>query len=160
MNRKTIYPILPEIIQIDPAVPETQRNDFLEAAYVLQISPKASAALSRRILQAILREQGYADRDLAKQVDAVLMETDSNKLVPLYIRNNIDAIRNFGNFSAHQLKDNITSEIVDVEPEEADWCLKIVLDLFEHYYVRPTADAKKLAGLNEKLQQAGKPPAK
>ncbi len=159
-NRKTIYPILPEMIQIDPAVPETQRNDFLEAGYVLDISPKASAALSRRILQSVLKEQGYTSRDLAKQIIAVLNEPDPDKRLPLATRNTIDAVRNFGNFSAHQQQDPITSEVIDVEPEEARWCLEIVLALFEHYYARPAADAKKLDDLNLKLGLAGKSPAK
>jgi len=36
----------------------------------------------------------------------------------------IDAIRNFGNFAAHPLTDQTTPRILDVEPEEADWCLQ------------------------------------
>ena len=159
-DRKTIYPIFPQIIQIDPVVPETQRNDFLEAANVLDISPKASAALSRRILQSILKEQGYLSRDLAKQIKAVLEEPDPDKKLPLATRKTIDAVRNFRNFSAHQQQDPITSEVIDVEPEEAMWCLEIVLALFEHYYIRPAADAMKIAELNRKLQQAGKPSSK
>ena len=157
---KVIYPDSSTVVNISTDVPESLRADFIEASKVLSVSPKASAALSRRILQSILREQGYTNRDLAKQVDAVLSETDSSKLLPLYIRNNIDAIRNFGNFSAHQQEDNITSEIIDVEPEEAEWCVQIVSDLFDHYYIRPAADRKKLDELNQKLANAGKRPVK
>src|SRR5690349_8888628 len=42
------------------------REDFEEACAVLAISPKASAALSRRLLQAILKDKaGTKKRDLA-----------------------------------------------------------------------------------------------
>src|SRR5438552_5594302 len=38
-------------------VPDPYRSDFLEASKVLSDSPKASAALSRRCLQSILRDK-------------------------------------------------------------------------------------------------------
>jgi hypothetical protein len=44
-------------------VPEEIKEDYEEACLVLSISNKASAALSRRCLQAILRGQGYMQRD-------------------------------------------------------------------------------------------------
>jgi hypothetical protein len=116
--------------------------------------------LSRRVLQVILREQGYDERDLAQQITSVLGEKRSNKVLPTSLRNHIDAIRNFGNFSAHPVTDVTTLQVIDVEPEEARWCLEIVERLFDHYYVRPATDTKLLAELNEKLIQAGKPAGK
>ena len=79
-------------------VPARIRNDYEEAAAVLPISEKASAALSRRCLQAILREQGYTQRDLAQQIDALLNEQNPVKAIPTGLRTTVDAIRNFGNF--------------------------------------------------------------
>lgn len=160
VGHEIIYPLASKQVKVDSAVPEVLKNDYVEAVLVLDISAKASAALSRRILQSILNEQGYLGRDLAKQVDAVLNESNAAKVLPLYVRDKIDVIRNFGNFSAHPVTDTTTLQIIDVEPEEAEWCLEIVSDLFEHYYVRPAADARKLADLNQKLQQAGKPMVK
>ena len=72
----------------------------------------------------------------------------------------MDAIRIFGNFSAHPLSDVTSLQITDVEPEEAEWCLELVERLFDHYYIRPAMDERRLAELNEKLTQAGKPLAK
>ena len=60
-------------------VPGPIAADYGEAAKVLPDSPKASAALARRCLQAILREAGYKQRDLAVQIDAVLGEADARK---------------------------------------------------------------------------------
>ena len=141
-------------------VPESLNGDYLEACAVLDISPKASAALSRRILQATLQDQGYTARSLADQIDDVLAEADTSKVLPTSLGQNVDVIRKFGNFSAHQVTDRSTSEIIDVEPQEAEWCLELVELLFDHYYIRPAADAARLAGLNQRLQQSGQQPTK
>ena len=90
---------------------------------VLADSNKASAALSRRCLQAILRNQGYTQKDLAQQIDALLGEQDPAKAIPTALRETVDVIRNFGNFSAHPVTDQTTIQIIDVELGEAQWCL-------------------------------------
>jgi Domain of unknown function (DUF4145) len=141
-------------------VPERIANDYVEACNVLPISAKASAALSRRCLQNMLRSHGYTAKDLAKEIDLLLNETDPLKALPIRLRETIDAIRNFGNFAAHPNEDKATLEIIDVEPHEAEWCLETIEELFEHFYVGPAVAAAKKAALNAKLAAGGKPPAK
>lgn len=141
-------------------VPISISSDYIEACNVLPISPKASAALARRCLQNILNSHGYAGRDLAKQIDLVLGETDASKALGSALRDTIDAIRNFGNFSAHPIDNQTTLQIIDVEPEEAEWCLQILEEMFDHFYVRPAEVAARKAALNAKLSAAGKPSAK
>jgi hypothetical protein len=141
-------------------IPADIAQDYKEACAVLPTSAKASAALSRRCLQHILRSHGYKARDLATEIDLLLRETDPLKALPLAIRETIDAIRNFGNFSAHPLTDTTSLQVIDVEPEEAEWCLEIIEALFEHFYVAPARAKQKKAALNAKLTAAGKPQAK
>ncbi|GHH13940.1 hypothetical protein GCM10008023_15140 [Sphingomonas glacialis] len=143
-----------------PEVPATISQDYAEANEVLAISPKASAALSRRCLQSILSAHGYNNNNLVKQVESAIGETDAAKSLPSSLRDNIDAIRNFGNFSAHPITDQTTLQIVDVEEGEAEWCLQILLDMFDHYYVAPAKAAARRASLSAKLAAAGKPPMK
>src|SRR5215471_8375980 len=57
-------------------VPDEIKQDYEEACMVLSDSNKASAALSRRCLQAILWSQGYTQRNLARQIEALLGEKD------------------------------------------------------------------------------------
>jgi hypothetical protein len=95
-----------------------------------------------------------------RQIEAVLSEVDAKKSLPTAIRDNIDAIRNFGNFSAHPVTDQTTLQVVDVEEGEAEWCLQILLDLFDHFYVAPARSAERRASLATKLSAAGKPPMK
>lgn len=165
-NGSTVYSTMrcyPRTGPFPPApsdVPKSISMDYSEANEVLPISPKASAALARRCLQGILSSHSYTGRDLVKQIDSALSETDASKSLPSSLRENIDAIRNFGNFSAHPITDQTTLQVVDVEEGEAEWCLQILLDLFDHYYVAPARAAKLRASLAAKLVAAGKPPMK
>ena len=143
-----------------PEVPSGIREDYEEACLVLADSSKASAALARRCLQAILRDQGYAQKDLAQQIDALLLEPDPAKAIPSSLRETVDAIRNFGNFSAHPVTDQTTLQVIAVEPGEAEWCLEILEEMFDHYFVRPAAAQARKAALDAKLSAAKKPPSK
>ncbi len=138
-------------------VPTSIAKDYKEACLVFPFSPKASAALSRRCLQNLLRDAAKVKpSDLFNEIQVVI---DSGKL-PSQLSESIDAIRNIGNFAAHPIKSKSTGEIVDVEPEEAEWNLDVLESLFDFYYVQPTLIAKKRDALNTKLQEAGKPPMK
>lgn len=137
-------------------VPADIAADYVDASNVLSVSPKASAALSRRCVQAVLRDRGYPQHDLAPAIQAAL---DSGTL-PTAIEDNLDAVRQIGNYAAHPMKDKHTGEILPVEPHEAEWNLDVLDELFDFYYVQPQrAESKRLA-LNEKLKAAGKPEMK
>lgn len=141
-------------------IPTDIKEDYEEACKVLPTSHKASAALSRRCLQAILQRQGYNQKDLAKQIEALLNEADPVKAIPTALRATVDAVRNFGNFSAHPITDQTTSQLIPVEENEAEWCLEILDEMFDHYYVKPKQAADRKAALDAKLTAAGKPRSK
>lgn len=129
--------------------------DFREAVAVLSKSKKASAALSRRCLQAVLTSKGRAKgRDLSAQIESVLED------LPRELAMNVDAIRHVGNFAAHPLKSTSTGEIVPVEDGEAEWVLDVLEQLFEYYFVAPAQAAARRKALNKKLEAMGKPPLK
>jgi uncharacterized protein DUF4145 len=132
-------------------LPAGYATEFAEAVAVLPDSPKASAALSRRLLQRALREKGGASKkDLFDQIEEVLPR------LPGYLQD-LHAIRNIGNFAAHPLKDTNTGEIVDVEPGEAEWLLDILERLFDFYFVQEAIRKQRIVELNVKLKAAGKP---
>lgn len=138
-------------------VPEKFARDYTEAVLVFEDSPKASAALSRRTLQNLLRESaGVKPQDLAQEIQEVL----DTKHLPPHLSNAIDAVRNIGNFAAHPIKSKSTGEVVDVEPGEAEWLLDTLEGLFDFYFVQPAILLEKRNALNKKLADAGKPPVK
>lgn len=138
-------------------VSEPYRNDYIEACLVLEDSPKASAALSRRCLQAVLRDKGKIKP--GRLVDEIQQVLDSGSL-PSHLSESLDAVRNIGNFAAHPSKSENTGEIIDVEPGEAEWNLDILESLFDFYFVQPEITKQKREQLNKKLSDAGKPPMK
>ncbi len=156
-TEELVYPRAATRPPCSPEVPERLAEDFHEACLVIADSPKASAALSRRCLQHLLREYaGVKKGDLSSEIQQVI---DSGK-VPSFATEAIDAIRNTGNFAAHPAKSSKSGEIIDVEPGEAEWNLDVLEMLFDFYFVQPALLAGKRAALNKELSEAGKPPMK
>jgi len=138
-----IYPKIGSRTPLSSDVPEEFAKDYKEACLVISDSPKASAALSRRCLQNILREKAKVRvQDLSKEIDEVL----STKKLPSYLAEGLDAIRNVGNFAAHPIKSSSSGEIVDVEPGEAEWLLDILEGLFDFFFVQPAELQRKKDG--------------
>jgi len=142
---------------IDASIPDKYREVFNEANSVLILSPKASAALSRRLLQNILWEEyNIKRRDLNTEIAEFIKLPD----LPKEISDEVDAIRNIGNFAAHPIKYQNTGEIVDVESGEAEWLLEVLEALLEFRFIQPNRAKARKASLNQKLQILGKPPMK
>ena len=155
-HRITHIQVYPKGINRPPApqeVPREAAEDYNEACLVLSDSPKASAALSRRCLQNILRETANVKPgNLYSEIQEVI---DSNTL-PSHLAGNLDMVRVTGNFAAHPEKSEKTGEIVPVEPEEAEWNLDVLEGLFDFYFVQQERSRRKKQALNKKLREVGK----
>ncbi len=142
-----------------PEIPATFAEDYNEACACLDLanSPKASAALSRRCLQNLLREIAKVKHsDLSIEIDEILKRNE----LPPDLANLVDAIRGIGNFAAHPIKSKNTGEIISVEDGEAELSLSILEGLFDFYFIRPATLAKKTDKINKKLIESGKKPLK
>jgi hypothetical protein len=156
-SERLVVPKAPARVPLSPDVPPEFGDDYQEACLVLADSPKASAALSRRCLQHLLREKaGVKPSELYHEIQ----ETLDSKALPMYLAEAVDAVRVLGNFAAHPVKSKNTGEIVPVEDGEAEWVLDTLEGLFEFYFVQPLLLRKKKDALNQKLAEAGKPPLK
>lgn len=150
-----VWPMSSGRLPAPPGVPPEIAEDYNEAAIVLHHSAKASAALSRRCLQSLLKDAAKTkSKDLVKQIEEVLPN------LPSYIAENLDTVRTIGNFAAHEQKSKSSGSILDVEVGEAEWNLEVLESLFDFYYVRPRLEREKRKELNDKLEEAGKPPLK
>jgi hypothetical protein len=136
-----IYPNNKLNISLPVVVPENYRNYFKEACLVLNDSPAASAALSRRILQLLLAEKAGVKNtgNLAKMIDEVIQSGQ----LPSYLADYIDKVKDIGNYAAHPNKSTHSNEIIDVEPGEAEWSLDILEGLFDFYFVQPIKAQKR-----------------
>lgn len=149
---RLIHPRTPDR-PVPSEVPPGIASDYREAALVLADSPKASAALSRRCLQAVLRARKYKGRNLEAEIARAL----EARVLPTTVAQSLDAVRQIGNFAAHPSKSEHPTEITDVEPNEAEWCLDVLDMLFDAYWVQEAAAKSKIDALNAKLEKASKP---
>ena len=58
------------------------------------------------------------------------------------------------------MTDITTLQVIPVEEGEAEWCLDILEEMFDHYHVKPKQAAERKAALDAKLAAAGKAPSK
>lgn len=129
-----VAPRLATRIPLGDAVPESIATDYREACSVLPISPKASAALSRRVLESILIDRGYETGDLYEKIQQV----SSDDVLPQNLIEVIDVVRIVGNASAHSKNRH---GIIAVDPVDAEWLLDIIERFISHFYTQPAEDA-------------------
>lgn len=118
-------------------IPKPILDDYNEACLIKSLSPKASATLSRRCLQGIIRDfWGIKKARLIEEIQALEEKIDT------LTWQSIDAVRKIGNIGAHMEKDiNI---IVDVEPQEANLLIQLIELLLQEWYINKHEREKKL----------------
>ena len=109
-------------------IPRAILEDYEEACLIRDLSPKASATLSRRCLQGIIRDfHGITKKRLVDEIEAL-----KDKIDPLTWQA-IDAVRSIGNIGAHMEKD--INLIIDVEPQEASALIGLIEMLLMDWYI-------------------------
>ena len=109
-------------------IPEAIRQDYEEACAIVNLSPKASATLSRRCLQGMIRDfWEINEQNLAKAIDKL------KDKIPVPQWRVIDGVRRIGNIGAHMEKD--INLIVDIEPDEAQKLIRLIEHLLEQWYI-------------------------
>jgi DNA-binding PadR family transcriptional regulator len=124
-----LKPQTPAIPQPD-YIPEAIRNDYEEACSILTTSPKASATLSRRCLQGMIRDFWKIKKS---NLYAEIEELKQQGKVNISTMEAIDAVRKICNIGAHMEKE--INFIIDIEKDEADILIKLLEDLFQDWYV-------------------------
>lgn len=130
-------------------IPKPIRDDYQEACLVRNLSPKASATLSRRCLQGIIRD--YWGVSKARLIDEI---NDLKGTIDQSTWDAINAVRSIGNIGAHMEKD--INVIIDVEPEEAQLLIGLIEILLKDWYVARHERDQHLQGIVA-LAQAKKP---
>ena len=118
-------------------IPEPIREDYNEACLICELSPKASATLSRRCLQGIIRD--FWEVKPGRLFDEIEQIKDK---VDYLTWEAIDSVRKVGNIGAHMEEDiNI---IVEVEPKEAELLIGLIETLLKNWYIATDESKKNL----------------
>ncbi|WP_031289894.1 DUF4145 domain-containing protein [Pseudoalteromonas agarivorans] len=145
-----------ESIQFPDYIPQAILSDYGEACLIRDLSPKASATLSRRCLQGMIRDFfTVKGRTLFDEINSIKEHVD-----PL-TWDAIDAVRSIGNIGAHMEKD--INVIIDVDQSEALLLIGLIESLIQDWYIARferqqrlksivgVADQKKIAKSAEKI---------
>lgn len=109
-------------------IPEAIRNDYEEACAIVTLSPKASATLSRRCLQGMIRDFfKVSKKSLFEEIDAIKDKIPTDQWAVL------DGVRRIGNIGAHMEKD--INLIVNIDPSEAEKLIKLIELLLQQWYI-------------------------
>ena len=118
-------------------IPAPIREDYLEACLIRDLSPKASATLSRRCLQGMIRDfAGISKGTLDAEIKALLAGVEDNtapRAITIESVQAIDHVRKVGNIGAHMEKD--INVILDVDAGEAQALIDLVELLLREWYV-------------------------
>jgi hypothetical protein len=126
---------------VDELVPDPLRTDYLEAAAILDLSPRMSAALSRRILSELLVRYAHRDED---NLTAKIEHFTEDPSHPPRLRENLQHLPKAGNEEPEQ-----------VDRAEAEWMLDLLDRLFDYFIVDPARDEQMRASVNRLIEQAG-----
>ena len=123
-------------------IPQSILDDYQEACLIRDLSPKASATLSRRCLQGIIRDFHQITKNrLVDEINAL------QKVIDPLTWKAIDAVRKIGNIGAHMEKD--IDLIIDVEPEEASALIRLIEMLLKDWYINRYEKQKQLKDIIE-----------
>ena len=116
--------------QFPDYIPKSIRDDYEEACKIVNLSPKASATLSRRCLQGMIRDYWKITdkKSLYNEIEAI------NDKVDPQVKKVLDSVRQIGNIGAHMEKD--INLIVDIDPHEAESLIKLIEYLIEQWYIK------------------------
>ena len=150
IKKKMLYTwnlIPPSQAKVFPSyVPKPILDDYKEACLTKDISPKASATISRRCLQGMIRDFWKVKKD--RLIDEIEGIKDK---VELMTWEAIDTVRKVGNIGAHMEKD--INLIIDVEPNEASLLINLIETLINDWYINRHEREERLKAIVEMGKQ-------
>jgi hypothetical protein len=128
-------------------VPAPLVEDYYEACKIRELSAKASATLSCRCLQGMIRDFCKISKGtLHAEIKELKTEVEQGK-APAGVTSEsveaIDQVRSIGNIGAHMEKD--INLVIEVDPGEAEALTDLIEMLFSEWYVARHERQQKLA---------------
>lgn len=127
-------------------IPKAIIDDYEESCSIKNLSPKASATLSRRCLQGMIRDFWGVNKDsLYKEIGAIEDKVDAVTWQAL------NAVRSIGNIGAHMEKD--INLIIEVDPPEAQLLIDLIETLLTEWYVNRYERQQKMQAIIDLSRQ-------
>lgn len=147
IQARQIYPTDYCARKPSPEIPKEYFDDINEACMILEFSPKASAALCRRCLQAIIRKEFNINHgNLGREIEQVIKD----KLLPEPVLDCLDALRKLGNYASHPEFNTHTGELITVTKEEAEWTLDVIEMIASMYFAFKNKSNKIIESISRK----------
>lgn len=150
-NKSRLIPIQPaSLAKIFPEyIPKEIRKDYEEAYAILHLSPKASAALSRRCLQSMIHDfWNIHERNLYDEI------TQLKPSISESLWESIDSLRSLGNIGAH-MKLDCNNISIDVDDGEAEKLLQLIEYLFNDWYIQNHNQEKLFNDITQAAKKKG-----
>ena len=146
-EKSIIYPRYSVGRELDPYVPPKYAQLFRESEEVNNISPRASATLSRYLLQMLLHEELHIHK---RNLEDEIKELENGNNIPTKLVTMLQVMRRVANFGAHPKKSTNSNEIVEVEAGESAVMLDLLEEVFDYIFVKPKQQELFLKGIEEK----------
>ncbi|MBI5324225.1 MAG: DUF4145 domain-containing protein [Ignavibacteriae bacterium] len=106
IDEKMVYPTSGNAPLPNPDMPEDIRNDFIEARYIVSMSPRGATALLRLAIQKLCKHLGEKGKDLNEDIGNLVQ-----KGLPVKLQKALDNVRVIGNNAVHPGQLDLTDDI-------------------------------------------------
>ena len=146
-EEQPIYPRYATARKLHEFIPHQYAELFRESEEVNNISPRASATLSRYLLQMLLHEELHIHK---RNLEEELEELEGMNNVPSKLVSMLQIMRKIANFGAHPKKSTNSNEIVELEEGESAIMLDLLEEVFDYIFVKPKQQEDFLKTIQEK----------
>lgn len=133
-------------------VPESVKETYGQACFLIDVSPKAGGALARNCLQQIIYDF-WKTSPKAKGTLSAELDSLSSKLPP-ETKGSIEFVRNFGNID-DQLAEDVNM-MVDTSVAEAKMLVALIQILFQDWYLERRSRQERHERLQEIALELGR----
>jgi len=139
---KMIYPEFSGVEPPNTDLNEDIKRDYLEAALILQKSPRGAAALLRLAIQKLMIQLGEKGKDLNTDIANLV-----KKGLPVKVQQSLDALRVIGNEAVHPGELNLKDDV-----ETASSLFKLINFIAEKMITEP----KEIEAIYNKIPESKK----
>ncbi len=138
-------------------LPNEVRSAYVQACQLLPVHAGAAGAYARRALEIVLDGMGHQAPTMLKSIELARSEDDQDRRLPRRLLDQLDYVKEVGNFALH-VRRNGELSIIEISKPEVEACLTIIEDILTFVFEEPGDEQDRRDRLNEQLAEAKKKP--